>query len=826
MPTLTGPPLTVLADDHGVIAHFSNSLLLLVRVLESNLFQVKVGNISTEEKKSWIVVDSTGDVPWEGRDKLDYSRFSSPRIQTKSTSYGHEIETEVLRIQINWTHDVRIQCFHKEHGLFFSDTQFDAYRFAEEVDFRHSVSILDNEEYYGFGEPAGGLNKNGLRLRVDAKDSMGYDAEFSDPLYKHWPYHMTVLPSPTKSNKKICYGLLYDTMRRSVFDLGKEISAFRGKYRYFETSHWEKGLDYYLFYGEKPERISESLIHLIGSPAIPPRWALGYLGSSMVYTEADDAMVQLNHYLDLLKQYDIPCNGFHLSSGYTVDEKGRRCVFTWNKQRIPDPEQLFANFNSRNVFVIANVKPWLLNIHPMFKDVLSFRGFFESHANPGQPSYGRFWLGGAGTSGLGCYLDFTNQETREWWKFHAKHSLLDLGCKALWNDNNEYEVDESKAVCKLDQTSVDSLGRGLQTLLMARTSQEALIEKNPEDVLVISRSGSIGTHRYAAQTWSGDNSTSWKTLKYNISMCLSLGLSGWPGSGPDIGGFAGEKPTPELFWRWVQSGVFMPRFSIHSSPWKNQNATAFETPTTNEPWMFPAYTKAIQNSIRFRTRLKVLLHSLHIEANQIGSPVIRPIFYHYFDEPTSFSENFKFLLGKDLFVSPIIEPNDVQFSAFLPDSTSFWFDLDSNKYYRGGSEIRNSLKGLEASENSLFGGCPVFLRENGGLILSGSSLENNEDIDENGRLLILALNEKCFAEYSWYEDEAWFVKATCHEKNEVSVHASAQHGIGQTRNKRIKLSSPNFPQLIRVVACQGTKNSDKFEKIIDKMVSIKIVSSL
>jgi alpha-glucosidase len=50
-----------------------------------------------------------------------------------------------------------------------------------------------------------------------------------------------------------------------------------------------------------------------------------------------------------------------------------------------------------------------------------------------------------------------------------------------------------------------------------------------------------------------------------------------PGYGHDIGGFAGPRPNPELFVRWVQNGIFHPRFCIHS--WKKEGIT--------EPWMYP-----------------------------------------------------------------------------------------------------------------------------------------------------------------------------------------------------------------------------------------------
>ncbi|MGL4369913.1 MAG: TIM-barrel domain-containing protein, partial [Spirochaetota bacterium] len=110
---------------------------------------------------------------------------------------------------------------------------------------------------------------------------------------------------------------------------------------------------------------------------------------------------------------------------------------------------------------------------------------------------------------------------------------------------------------------------------------------------LITRSGCAGIQRYA-QTWTGDNFTSWSSLKYNIPMGLSLSLSNVPNIGHDVGGFFGFKPDPELFIRWVQNGVMHPRFTIHS--WHLDK-------TVNEPWMFADALPAIRDAIRFRYRM-------------------------------------------------------------------------------------------------------------------------------------------------------------------------------------------------------------------------------
>ena len=94
---------------------------------------------------------------------------------------------------------------------------------------------------------------------------------------------------------------------------------------------------------------------------------------------------------------------------------------------------------------------------------------------------------------------------------------------------------------------------------------------------LISRSGCPGIQRYV-QTWTGDNRTEWKTLKFNNYMAIGLSLSGVYNLGHDVGGFSGLAPDPELFVRWVQNGIFYPRFTIHS--WNDDK-------TVNVPWMYP-----------------------------------------------------------------------------------------------------------------------------------------------------------------------------------------------------------------------------------------------
>lgn len=86
---------------------------------------------------------------------------------------------------------------------------------------------------------------------------------------------------------------------------------------------------------------------MIGTPALVPKYALGYLASSMGYAESENAQQLLESFPKLCRKWDIPCDLIHLSSGYTVDPvTGARNVFTWNYSRQEMDKAVSSSLNS------------------------------------------------------------------------------------------------------------------------------------------------------------------------------------------------------------------------------------------------------------------------------------------------------------------------------------------------------------------------------------------------------------------------------------------------------------------------------------------------
>ena len=314
----------------------------------------------------------------------------------------------------------------------------------------------------------------------------------------------------------------------------------------------------------------------------------------MSYTDAPDAQQQLQKFIALCREHAIPCDSFQLSSGYT-SINGKRYVFNWNRDKIPDPRALAQTFRDAGIRLAANIKPCLLHDHPRYREAAA-KNLFVQDSDSGAPETSMFW------DAEGSHLDFTNPATGVWWRDNVKTQLLDIGICSTWNDNNEYEIWDGDARCHGFGTPIAIRHiRPLMPLLMMQNSWRAQREHNPhERPYLISRSGCPGLQRYV-QTWSGDNRTSWHTLKWNIRMAIGMSLSGMYHIGHDIGGFAGPKPDAELFLRWIQSALLLPRFTIHS--WNDDHSV-------NEPWMHPSITAAVRDAIRLRYRLIPHLYTL------------------------------------------------------------------------------------------------------------------------------------------------------------------------------------------------------------------------
>ncbi|MDD7568496.1 MAG: glycoside hydrolase family 31 protein [[Actinobacillus] rossii] len=693
-----------------------------IYVLEQDIIRVAFTQKNTFKlDRTWAITPNQDDVPFEGRPRISAEGFSLPDYQLNLDNESIEIATEQLKVRVH--QPLMLEWEYNKNGQWLpliQERKTGAYQFGiNNNKIAHFITRTLDENCYGLGEKAGDLNRKGRRFEMRNLDAMGYNAEKTDPLYKHIPFYIT-----RKDN--VSYGIYYDNLAQCWFDLGNELDNYHIAYKSYRAEDGD--MDYYVILGPSTLEVTKKYTALTGGTIFGPRWGLGYSGSTMSYTDADDAQEQLKKFVDLCQQHDIPCDSFQLSSGYT-SIKNKRYVFNWNYDKIPEPLKMTEYFHKAGMNLAANIKPCMLQDHPRYKEAQDL-GLFIKDSETGLPERSVFW------DDEGSHLDFTNPATVKWWKDNVKEQLLERGICSTWNDNNEYEIWDEQAKCVGFGKEIPiNLIRALHPLLMMRSSYEAQKEFSPnERPYLISRSGCAGMNRYV-QTWSGDNRTNWNTLRYNIRMGLGMSLSGLYNVGHDVGGFSGDKPEPELFVRWVQNGIFHPRFTIHS--WNDDK-------TVNEPWMYPEVTNIIRDTIKLRYKLMPYIYNIFWQSHKDLEPMLRPTFLDHENDLNTYIETDDYLFGRDLLVASVVNKGQRERQVYLPQNNLGWYDFYGQTFYTGGQTI-NVGAPLER--------IPLFVKAGAVIPMSERMAYTNPETDTTREFAIYPLKQDGEVKVSIFDDD-------------------------------------------------------------------------
>ena len=701
----------------------TDSVEIRILFLTDSILRIRAGFDGDFAEESYSLVMTA----WEDR-MDDFLKGRRTRVEAADAvlSDGDReavIEGRNLKVVVE-KDPFRICVYDKEGTLLHADIVDLAY--MEDSNHRriHTSEISPEDCFYGFGEKSGDFNKAQKFMGMSPKDAMGYNPRETDSLYKHIPFYIKL----NRGTKK-AVGYFYHNTYECDFDMGREKSNYWKPHSRYRTDGGD--IDLFLIAGPAVRQVVERYTDLTGKSAMLPRYALGYLGSSMYYPEldenCDDAILD---FIDTTKEEKIPVDGFQLSSGYcTVEtDKGiKRCVFTWNKKRFKDPREFFAQMEKRGVTVSPNVKPGILLIHPRL-DEMKAKGMFIKASDSDEPGIGTWW------GGKGVFADFTNPSTRTYWKEMLKENVLEYGTSSVWNDNCEYDslVDKD---CRCDfEGKGGTIGqlKSVMSNIMCHITDEAIHETFTNTrPYIVCRSGHCGIQRYA-QTWAGDNLTCWDSLKYNIATILGMSLSGVANQGCDIGGFYGPSPEAELMVRWIQNGIFQPRFSIHSTNTDN---------TVTEPWMYGDCTDYIREAIGLRYQLSPYLYSLMERAHKTGLPIMEPMCSAFQEDVKCYEEGVDFMLGDSLLVANVVEKGAVSRKVYLPEGETF-YDFYTRAAYEGGRTVELPVD---------LGSIPLFVRS-GAIIPMAEDRLDNLKTQQAEHLRILCAADRD-GRFELYEDD-------------------------------------------------------------------------
>jgi len=530
------------------------------------------------------------------------------------------------------------------------------------------------EHFYGLGEKAARLDKRRSSFVNWNSDTPGY-LEGRDPIYQTVPFY-------TGLQNGQAYGIFFDNSYRSYFDFGKSSQ----QRVWFGAEGGE--LNYYFFYGPSLKKILGRYADLTGRMPLPPLWALGNQQSRWSYYPATMVQEVVTEY----RKRDLPLDVIHLDIDYM---QGYR-VFTWDRERFQNPKALSENLARQGVKLVTIVDPGVKH-QPVSKSATQItsttpelepqqqryyvfdsgleKNYFQRRQN-GELFIPKVWPGES------VFVDYTLPAAREWWG-NLHRAYTDNGVGGIWNDMNEPSdfVDQS-GKNQLDVVSYDegeksthAKNRNVFALLMARATYEGLERLRPDRrPYVITRAGYAGIQRYSTM-WTGDTNSTWEALQLNIPMFTTLGLSGEPFVGSDVGGFIG-RGNGELLVRAYQVSFLAPFCRNHKV------IDGYD----QEPWRFGDYYEdIIRKYLKLRYQLLPFLYTTLEEAHRTGIPLFRPLVLNYPEDPNTHNLDDEFMIGADLLVAPVVRPDVTKRLVYLPKGT--WYDYWTNKKFAGGTTV-------------------------------------------------------------------------------------------------------------------------------------------
>jgi alpha-D-xyloside xylohydrolase len=489
------------------------------------------------------------------------------------------------------------------------------------------TAVLNHDEHlYGFGEKYSTLDKRGQMINLWHANATGNTWQLS---YKNVPFFMSSRG----------FGLFINSAYPIRYHLG-DLSHTR-----YSLHLQHNLLDYYFIYGPTYKQILPRYTSITGQPGLPPLWSFGLWMSRMSYRAQD----QVEEIARQLREHDVPCDVIHIDTDWFKNPWVNDLQFS--RERFPDPAAMIAKLRAQGFRLTLWQLPYIGTESEFYAEGVA-RGFF-ARRDDGSPRHVDGFFGPA------AVIDYSNPDAVKW--IQSKFEpLFAMGVAAIKTDFGEGAPPDAHYATR-DGLEMHNLYPFLYN--------QAIFEKTIEctgDGIVWGRSVYAGSQRFPMH-WGGDPASLWEDLGNLWHGGLGLGLCGFPFWSVDIGGFAGT-PSPELYIRWAQAGLFVSHPRAHG-------------PIHREPWAFGEQAEKIfRQYAKLRYRLMPYVWSTANTSVRTSQPVMRPLLLDWQNDPTTATIDDQFLFGEWILVAPILDERD-QRQVYLPRGK--WFDYWSGKILIG-----------------------------------------------------------------------------------------------------------------------------------------------
>lgn len=521
-------------------------------------------------------------------------------------------------------------------------------------DYRLTVRFVStwNEKIYGMGQ-----------YQQPYLDLKGADLELA---------HRNSQASVPFMISSLGYGFLWNNPAVGRVNFGKNITTWEA----FSA----KKLDYWITAGDTPAEIEESYADVTGKVPMMPDYAMGFWQCKLRYQTQEELLEVAREY----KRRNLPI------SVIVVD------FFHWPLQGEwkfdptywPDPDAMIAELKEMGIELMVSIWPTVDYRSENFKE-MDNKGLLI-RVESGYPISMDFM-------GNTLHFDATNPEAREYVWQKAKKNYYEKGVKVFWLDEAEPEYTVYDFENYRYHLGPDVQVGNIYPVMYAKTFFDGMKKEGQENIINLLRCAWAGSQRYGALVWSGDIKSSFPSMKNQVAAGLNMGLAGIPWWTTDIGGFFGanvkDPDFHELLIRWFQYGCFCPVMRLHGYRWPLQpqqgttGGAECVSGAPNEVWSYtPQVYDILSEYLHMRERLRPYVTKLMLEAHEKGTPVMRPMFYDFSEDPDCWEVETQYLFGPDVLVVPITDLGCRSIKVYLPKGAS-WTNAWNGEQFQGGQWI-------------------------------------------------------------------------------------------------------------------------------------------
>ena len=424
------------------------------------------------------------------------------------------------------------------------------------------------------------------------------------------------------------------------FDLSGDMGLFK-------PSDSARGQDLYLCVSPTPAGLLRQYAEITGYPHLPAKWTLGFQQSHRTIDSREQIMEEAR----IFRDKKLPCDALiYLGTGFCPSGWNTgHGSFAFNEAVFPDPEAMIREFHDLHFNVVLHV------------------------LNPPENLHGQVTDTGPAAS--------APSDAANYWQQHVP--LIEIGVDGWWPDEGD---------------ALPVASRLVRNRMYWEGGRKTTPNRRP---FALHRNCYAGIQRWG-WLWSGDTSSTWKTLETQIAMGITAGLSGVPYWGTDIGGFVPTREfTAELFVRWFQFGAFCPSFRCHGRTWQLRRPWGWNTGSYGPSEMGPnaeaflpkgeelhdaAVEPICRRFLNTRSQLMPYLYSAVWETHTTGIPLIRSLGIQFPEDPTAWATVDGYLFGPSLLVAPVFEQGATERKVYLP--AGGWYDFWTAKRIEGGATVK------------------------------------------------------------------------------------------------------------------------------------------